>query len=62
VREAGITVEQVLAAMRIAAVVNATAAVLDAEAAGQPGSRWRPWLLESVTSHRSLVTKSRFPG
>jgi hypothetical protein len=31
VREAGITVEQVLAA-----VVNATAAVLDAEAAGQP--------------------------
>jgi hypothetical protein len=36
VREAGITVEQVLAAMRIAAVVNATAAVLDAEAAGHP--------------------------
>lgn len=36
VRKEGITAEQVQAAVRIAAVVNATAAVLDAEAAEQP--------------------------
>ena len=36
VREAGITVEQVQAAVRIAAAVNATAAVLDAAMANAP--------------------------
>jgi len=36
VREAGITAEQVQAAVRIAAVVNAAAAVLDVEQAEQP--------------------------
>jgi alkyl hydroperoxide reductase subunit D len=34
VRQEGVTAEQVQAAVRIAAVVNAAAAVLDAEAAG----------------------------
>ncbi len=36
VREAGMTAEQVQAAVRIAAAVNAAAAVLDVEAAGMP--------------------------
>jgi alkyl hydroperoxide reductase subunit D len=36
VREGGITAEQVQAAVRIAAAVNAAAAVLDVEQAGQP--------------------------
>jgi len=36
VREGGITAEQVQAAVRIAAAVNAAAAVLDVEAAGMP--------------------------
>ena len=38
VRKDGITAEQVQAAVRIAAVVNAAAAVLDAEAAEQPAA------------------------
>ena len=38
VRKDGITAEQVQAAVRIAAVVNAAAAVLDAEAASQPAA------------------------
>ena len=36
VRKEGITAEQVQAAVRIAAVINAAAAVLDAEAATAP--------------------------
>ena len=55
VRKEGITAEQVQAAVRIAAVVNAVAAVLDAEAAAQP----QPAALAAcivATSHSSPVT------